>query len=512
MKKRKNGWRRIAAGCLLAGVGVRVGLLEEMGIDSEASRLVRGQDYRAKAVERPPAQHAGAEGVPPLPLPAVPLRRTEKKNPPRPPVLIAKLATADSVDWATSPRDADRLLQWMAKAMNVHFSTINLPQDRIPADARQIPVLYRSGIRAFRFTEDQRARLRRYLLGGGTLILNAYCGHPDFARSALREIGELIPERPPYRLSADHPLYRAFYDMQDIRYRPLALRAGARNGIPSAIGIDINTRTAVFFLRYDLSTAWDKMPSDAMHIIGYELKTATELGANLMAYVTAERSATVPLSEALMFVDADRSKSGKLMIAQVRYDGLWRTRDTSLSMLLNVFHSQTQTPVRFAEETVALNSPKLFDYPLVYLTGTMGFTLTDSERSNLRAFLHRGGVLFAEAGCGRPSFDEAFRKEMRRLLPSVKLTRLPYDHVIFSFPHKLDRVMPRPALANRLNSSGEVRPSLYGASLDRHLAVIYSPHDLSGGWALASGPYNEGLVNEDALALGVNVLANVLTQ
>ena len=327
--------RLIIASVLLFGATVPAGLLEQMGIDSEASRLVREQDYRTKAVERPPAQHSGAEGLPPLPLPALPLRRTEKKNPPRPPVLIAKLATEDRLDWATSPRDADKLLQFLARTMAVSFSTINLPQDRIPADPSEIPVLYRSGIRPFSFTDSQRDRLRGYLLGGGTLILNAYCGHPDFARSALREMQQLIPERPPYRLAGDHPLYRACHGIKDIRYRPLAHQTGARNGIPSAIGIDINTRTAVFFFRYDLSTAWDNLPSDAMHIIGYEPDTARRLGANLMAYVTAERSAAIPLSQALLFVDADRTRSGKLIVAQGPYDYGLEHRD-ALALGVNI--------------------------------------------------------------------------------------------------------------------------------------------------------------------------------
>ena len=500
--------------CFLAAfcVSAVAGLLEDMGLDSPASRLVEEQDYRPKAATKPPAQHSGSEGVPPLPLPAVPLRRTEKKTAPRPPVLMAKLATGDRVDWATSPEDTKKLLQALARAMDVHFSTINLPQDRIPSEATEIPVLYRSGIRELAFTDDQRARLRQYLLGGGTLILNAYCGHPDFVRSALREMERLIPERPPYRLAGDHPLYRACYDMKSIRYRPLALQTGAKNGIPSAIGIDINTRTAVFLFRYDLSTGWDRISSDAMHIIGYEPETAAQLGANLMAYVTAERSAALPLSQALMFADADRGRSGKLFIAQARYGGLWKTRDTSLSMLLNVFHTQMQTPVRFEQLAVALDSPRLFECPLVYLTGTMGFRLTAGERTNVAAFLHRGGILLAEAGCGRPSFDEAFRREMGRVLPGMELAPLPKTHVIFRFPHRIDKVMPRPALARRLESVGAIDPPLLGIVREGRLAVVYSPVDLSGGWALSQGPYNEGLVSDDALALGVNILAYALTQ
>ena len=491
---------------------VRAGLIDDLGIDSEASRLVREQDYRPRGVERAPAQHSSAEGVPPLPLPAVPLRRTEKKNPPRPPVLIAKLATREQIDWATSPRDADKLLQYLAKSMNVSFSAINLPADHIPADVSQAPVLYRSGIRAFSFTDAQREQLRKYLFDGGTLILNAYCGHPDFARSALAEMQRLIPERPPYRLSGDHPLYRSCYDIKDIRYRPLALQAGAVNGIPSAIGIDINTRTAVFFFRYDLSTAWDGLPADALRVIGYEPETAQALGANLMAYVTAERSAAIPLSKALLFVDADATKAGKLSVAQARYDGLWWARDNSMAMLLNVFQEQTGTPVRFEQTAVSLNAGQLFEHPLVYLTGTNAFSLSEPERSNLRSYLQRGGILFAEAACGRPSFDAALRRELAQILPELTLKPIPANHLLFQYPNRIAHVRPKPALAELLKTSGTVAPTLLGAEMEGRLAVIYSPYDLSAGWALAHAPYDYGLVQKDAMAMGINILSYALLQ
>src|SRR5690606_25135566 len=112
------------------------------------------QEFAPKQTTKPPAQHSGAESIPPLPLPAVPLRRTEKKNPPRPPVLIAKLATGNRVDWATSPEDADNLLKFMSRELQVNFSTINLPESQIPTDASEIPVLYRSGLNGFAWNDE----------------------------------------------------------------------------------------------------------------------------------------------------------------------------------------------------------------------------------------------------------------------------------------------------------------------------------------------------------------------
>ena len=48
-----------------------------------------------------PQRRKGGEGVPPLPLPATPLRRTERKRPPAPPALVAKIQYG-------APKEVDR--------------------------------------------------------------------------------------------------------------------------------------------------------------------------------------------------------------------------------------------------------------------------------------------------------------------------------------------------------------------------------------------------------------------
>ncbi len=513
MKARR--WAAVCGAAFLAANGSLLGggLLDGLGLDSDVSREETRYTCVPKPPPKPPAQHSGAEGIPPLPLPVVPQRRTEKKNPPRPPVLVAKIATGSQSDWATNPADADNLLRWMAKNLNVHFSTINLPQEQIPADPQAVPLLYRTGHDAFSFSPEIRDRIREYLLRGGSLVFDACCGRRAFAESALREMQELIPERPPYRLTMDHPLFHAFFDMKDIQYRPYAIKAGARNGDPGVIGIDIGCRTAVFCFRWDVSCGWDELPdSEEHHCLGYTIETAKQLGSNLMAYITAERSAAMPLSKALEFVDADPGKSGKFIIAQARYHGLWKTREAGLSMLLNAFHDQTKTPVRFEREEVALDSPRLFEVPFVYMTGHQDFELTATERANLRQFLTRGGILLAEACCGREAFDRSFRTELAAVLPGQKLERLPENHPIFLFPNQVRSVQPLPALAQRLGATGRTKPELYGVTLGANLAVIYSPHGLCCGWELAQCPYGCGISSQDALALGVNVLSYAVMQ
>ncbi|MCF7853599.1 MAG: DUF4159 domain-containing protein [Candidatus Pacebacteria bacterium] len=489
---------------------VQAQLLDGFGLDSD---IVQHEDEYTCVPKPPPpkpAQHSGAESLPPLPLPAVPLRRTEKKNPPRPPVLIAKIATERKSDWATNPGDTENLLRWMAKNLNVDFSSINLPEGKIPSDPTEIPVLYRTGHEAFEFSPEVRQRLRTYLLNGGTMIFDACCGRRAFVTSALKEMQQLIPERPPYRLTLDHPVYHSFFDIkpENLRYREWAKKAGAEDGTPALIGIDVECRTAVFFFRWDVSCGWDNLEdSDRHHCLGYTIDSAKILGANLMAYITAERNAAMPLSKALQFVDEDKRRTGKFMIAQAKYHGIWKTRAAGLDMLLNAFHEQTETPVHFNRQEIPVDSSRLFDAPFLYVTGHQDFVFTEKESANLREYLRRGGLVLAESCCGRTAFDQAFRREIGKILGGAKLERLPESHPLFVYPNNVKAVQPRPALAEAIGSEGQVKPVLYGINVDGHLAVIYSPYGLSCGWELAECPYCRGIVSRDALALGVNILS-----
>lgn len=489
------------------------GLLDGFGLDSEAVEHEKDYTCEPKPPPKPPAQHSGAEGLPPLPLPAVPLRRTEKKNPPRAPVLIAKIATKRKSDWATNPGDTKNLLRWMAKNLDVHFSSMNIPEGRIPASAEEIPILYRTGHEAFEFSETARERLRQYLMNGGTLILDACCGRREFVVSALREMQRLVPERPPYRLTLDHPLYHSYFDITRPEYRPGAKEAGARDGTPGVIGIDIECRTAVFFFRWDVSCGWDRLQDSERHrCLGYTIDSAQKLGANLMAYITAERNVATPLSKALQFVDADNTQAGKFVIAQAKYHGHWKTREAALPMLLNSFHDQTEAPVRFESEVVAIESPRLFDVPFLYMTGHQAFEFTEAERRNLRAYLQRGGVLFAEACCGRAGFDAAFRAQIRRVFPDRHFVEIPAKHPLYMFPNRIVSVQPRASLARKLNAEGSIPPRLLGISIDGALSVVYSPYGLACGWELAQCPYCNGIEAKDALGLGVNILTYSLLQ
>ena len=451
----------------------------------------------------PPAQVSSSESTIPLPLPAVMQKRQEKKNPPQPPVLLTKIKTDDAEDWARTPDDLKGLLEWMSREVNVHF-TANIKSYReLSTDPTQNPVIYRSGYKAFKLSDREIAHLREYVMNGGTVIFNPLVGHPNFYASALEAAQQILPDRPPYRLRMDHPVYHSFYEISRVAYNQRRVTDGLAEPYPHIEGVDLDNRTAIFISRWDLSMAWE---SNKGATWGYSETDARKIGANIICYTTAMKDAGRSIGKSVELVNSSKQTASKFRVGQIIHDGPWKTRTAAFPMLLNQFHTTTGAPVSFELRDVSLKDSSVFECPFLYLTGTTDFQFTETERANLRRFLTNGGVLFAEASEGRTTFDAAFRAEMAQILPGRQLGPLTATHALFQQPKPITKVKARPALALKKGNQIELSPEMYGIEVNGTMAVIYSPYDLSAGWERAVAPYAVGYEAADSTALGVNVL------
>jgi hypothetical protein len=53
---------------------------------------------------------------------------------------------------------------------------------------------------------------------------------------------------------------------------------------------------------------------------------------------------------------------------------------------------------------------------------------------------------------------------------------------------------------------------LLGIEIDGHIAVIYSPVGMAGGWEMSQSPYAHGYDAAGSLLLGQNILMYAITQ
>ena len=232
---------------------------------------------------------------------------------------------------------------------------------------------------------------------------------------------------------------------------------------------------------------------------------------NLLSYATAERAWSKNVARAMQFVDQEKETGSKMYIAQVIYDGQWKTRSTGLSNLLRQFNHRTGVPVKFERREVRLTDPKLSDFPLLYMHGHEDFVFSAAEVQRLREYLRSGGLLVAEACCGRPDFTNAFAREMTKVLPGQPLDPVPASSPILKAPNLIQQVGVTPALEAKVGSL-RIPPKLLGIQQDGHYCVIYSPYGLIAGWEMAPDPYSLSCDTAGALALGENLLMYGITQ
>src|SRR3954469_24961105 len=100
----------------------RLALLLAAGLLVVGGGFARAQEFENPKANIPPKaapqRRNGGEGMPPLPLPATPLRRSEKKREPSPPALVGNITFSKTslqgtgVDWQTTIIDIERWVEF----------------------------------------------------------------------------------------------------------------------------------------------------------------------------------------------------------------------------------------------------------------------------------------------------------------------------------------------------------------------------------------------------------------
>jgi Domain of unknown function (DUF4159) len=464
-----------------------------------------------------PQNRTGGESFPPLPLPATPLRRTEKKRPPAPPALIGKMALGSMRfvvregkrvqyrDWMTDPADVDSLLNWTNSKLGIHYRKAETDSEHFSFDPRELPALLLSGHNKFEFDDKTRQSLARYVLDGGTIIGDACCGWKDFDESFRREMEAIFPARPLIKAAPDDPMLASYYKLTDFTYQKAD---GSRSqGAPCLEGITVGCRTGVIYSPIDLTCGWDG--HDHPRGLRVVIDQARQVGANYVTYLLGNYQLGRFLSTTKVYHEAEAPTRDDFVFAQVIHEGDWDPDPSAVHNLLKHVRDNSTLGAKFKRANVKINDPKAMAYPLLYMTGHNDFRWSKDEAGWLQRYLKAGGMLLADACCGRMAFHQAFQRELAKVLPEHKLQNLPLDHPLYHAHYDIGKVEYTPRVAEDFGAMNA--PSLSGVILDGRLAVVYSRFDLGNGWEQFPHPYAYGYSDKDALAIGTNVIVSAVT-
>ena len=233
------------------------------------------------------------------------------------------------------------------------------------------------------------------------------------------------------------------------------------------------------------------------------------MGANMVTYCLGNYQLGRFLSTEKVYFEKDEKTRDELVFGQVMHDGDWDPDPSAVMNLLKHVAKNSTMEVQFKRANVDLCKVDAFSYPFLYLTGHKEFRLTRDEIMKLKSYLRNGGLLLADACCGRTAFDRAFRREMKRVLPDKDLTPLPSNHPIYSSRHVISSARYTDMV--RQAKPDLDRPSLEGIALGGVTCVVYSQYDMGCGWEQMVHPYSKGYDGEDSLRIGTNALVYAMT-
>jgi len=467
-----------------------------------------------------PQHRTAGESFAPLPLPVTPLRRTEKKRPPSPPALIGKMSIGSIRwitrggkrvpyrDWMTDPADLNTLLDWTNRKLGINYRAVESDFAHFSYDPRELPGLLFAGHNKFELTDEVRQKLARYVMDGGLIIGDACCGWKDFTESFRREMELIFPGRLLRKMLPEDPLFSSYYKMGALTYKKVTDgKESVYTEDPCLESIDFGCRSGVIFSPCDLTCGWDghEHPRGTRVVIDQ----ARQLGANLVTYLLGTYQLGRFLSSTKVYHEATAPSRDDFVFAQLIHEGDWDPDPSAVHNLLKHARDNSTLEVKFKRQNVRLTDPKAATYPLLYMTGHREFHWTQEESGRLQRYLAAGGMLLADACCGRMSFDLAFRREIAKVFPDQKLQRLPPDHPLYHCHYDVSRVDYTPRV--REDFGPLATPELEGITADGRLLVAYSRFDLGNGWEQFPHPYSYGLKDASALKIGTNAIVYAIT-
>ncbi|MCE5325150.1 MAG: DUF4159 domain-containing protein [Planctomycetaceae bacterium] len=407
------------------------------------------------------------------------------------PVLFQKLKWDGQ--WNRNIHDLENLTGFIGDKLGKAVTWQTASLDMSLKELLVSPITVITGHEFPKFTDAQKKLLRQYVENGGTLLFEACCGSKAFDAGFREFSHEVFPEYPLKPLEASHPVFRSYYELKD-------------KDMYSLEGIDVGCRTGVFYSPNALSCLWE------MQSIPEYSPRAFHLGTNIAAYATGREALADKLDEVELAAAARKDKAfeiprGAVRIARLQHNGEYNADANAIVHLTAALRDQAKVDVVSQARHLKADDPKLFEYPVIFMTGHYSFELPDREIENLRLYLTRGGILIADACCGQPAFDESFRKLAAKLFPQSKLEAIAADHPVVDgrIGAKLGELKYRKLLADELKTRGTMLPPLEILRVDGKPAIIYSKYD----WSCAlegDKPYScRGYDDESGKKLAMNI-------
>ncbi|WP_223154666.1 DUF4159 domain-containing protein [Aestuariibaculum sediminum] len=190
-------------------------------------------------------------------------------------------------------------------------------------------------------------------------------------------------------------------------------------------------------------------------------------------------------------------------LAFVKYKGGgdWYANPTSLPNLISFCNQNINTRINPKVQTVEVDSPDLFQFPFVHITGHGNVFFSDADAENLKNYLISGGFLHIDDNYGMQPY---ITKELKKVFPDKALVELPANHEIYNSVYPFQDGLPK------IHEHDGKRPQAFGMFHEDRLILLFTfESDLGDGWEDPEVHNDPENVRLKALRMGANIIKYV---
>ena len=288
----------------------------------------------------------------------------------RAPVVLNKLeyaTTAKERDpdnwWNQRPRDAANFAAWMSKQSESFYNWQIVNLKAPDADLHDAPLLYIAGSEPLGFTKDEVAKLKRYVEDGGILLGNADCARAGFSESFKALGSQMFPAYEFRAMPPNHPIYVG-QQFNANRWKQPPKLMELNNGVRSLM---------ILIAEEDVGRSWQSR--------GGKDEEALQLGADLYFYASDKNTRRFRCATHIA-IDEGKTPAEVLKVARIEYTGNWNPEAGAWRRMDVILRNEADLgiqliPLKLDGKSLAASGAKL-----AHLTGTVQFTLTDSQRAS----------------------------------------------------------------------------------------------------------------------------------
>ncbi|MFP4053398.1 MAG: DUF4159 domain-containing protein [Phycisphaerae bacterium] len=370
-------------------------------------------------------------------------------------------------DWNNRPRDLAAVTRKLSEDLEFTpaWQIINL---KVPvSEWHDAPILYISGADAPKFSDEDIAKIRRYVLQGGTILSVTECpasGGKAFADGIRKAYTRMFPKRELTPLGPDHPLYSRSVQNE-------------LKGQPAFHMISNGVRPFVIHTDEDLSLHWQ--------LKRYSSRAkAFEAAQNIVFYVTDKADPRRVRHRGVSHWPDEPTGTAvaTVKVARLKHSGNYNPEPLAYERLSRLFAKQTGIKLEVGEPVSPLKLGES-GAKIALMTGTGHAKLTEDEQQALKKFVEGGGTVVIDAAGGNDTFSDDMRKMLRTLFNDVPLKlggRSPVYNV---------QGVPQGKVRYRLASEKRYQlqpyqsgpPVLKAILVQGRPAVIVSDEDITGG-------------------------------